>query len=268
MILWVGAGIRPPGAPRERAHPILGRVFWPFGVTRSLAAQFACFQKRTLRRTELKNLIVILLSLSFLSCAAGPVYMAKTESEGIKGSYEDIQLKNMYERNRPLFHELYARLTSSHINICPEGLGFTTFRDNAGGTHYYLMVNIRPQEIVFDTNTSKADQRVSAVLGEHLEKYLTYDKMGDIQSSGAEGLSLGVYWPVRNCSQCGQYGGFIEYVMVSLSKNDFSNIFGGKTTFKNLLSTKEIIASLDLKEAVHMGSVYRQLIRPQNQCPN
>jgi hypothetical protein len=205
----------------------------------------------------LKNLIVIVLTLSLLSCATGPVYIAKTESEGIKSSYDDIQLRNMYQRNQSLLREVYARLTSSHINICPEGLGFTALPDNANGRHNYLMVNIRPQEIVFDMNVSRADQRVSLVLGEYLEKYFTYVKMSDIQSSGAEGLSLGMYWPVRDYSQCQKNGGFVEYLVVSLSKDDLNNIFEGKTTLKNLLSTKDIIASLDLKEAVHMKSAYQ-----------
>lgn len=205
----------------------------------------------------MKNIIVILLTLSLLSCAAGPVYIAKTESESIKSSYDDVQLRDTYERNRSLLQEVYTRLTSSHINICPEGLGFTALPDNVGGRHNYLMVNIRPKDIVFDMNTSQADQRVSSVLGEYLEKYVTYVKMSDIQSSGVEGVSLGVYWPVRDYSQCQKNGGFVEYLVVSLSKEDLKNIFDGKTTIKNLLSNKDIIASLDLKEAVHMKSAYR-----------
>ncbi len=205
----------------------------------------------------MKNLIVIVFALLLVSCAAGPVYVAKTESEGIKDSYDDVQLRTMYERNRPLLHEVYTRLTSSHIHVYPEGLGFVTVQDSAGGTHTYLMVNMRPQEIVFDMITTKADQRVSTVLKEYLEKYLTYVKVSDIQLSGAEGLSLGVYWPVRDYLQCHENGGFIEYVTVSLSKDDLTNIFGGKTTLKNLLSTREIVASLDLKEPVHMKPAYQ-----------
>jgi hypothetical protein len=254
MIVCAGAGVCPPGAPGEDVpfHTSLGALF-----SRVSGRAVCLFQKRTVRRTDLRNLIVILLALSLASCAAGPVYIAKTESEGIKDSYNDIQLRTMYEKNRPLLHEVYTRLTSSHINVYPEGLGFITVQDNAGGTHNYLMVNMRPQEIVFDMITSKADQRVSTVLREYLEKYLTYVKMSDIQLSGAEGLSLGVYWPVRDYLQCHENGGFIEYVIVSLSKDDLNNIFGGKTTLKNLLATREIIASLDLKEAVHLKPAYQ-----------
>ena len=252
-MLLIDTGIHRPGAPGEDVpfHTSPGVVFGP---TEWAGSAICLFQKRTLRRTELKNLIVIVFALLLVSCAAGPVYVAKTESEGIKDSYDDFQLRTMYERNRPLLHEVYTRLTSSHIHVYPEGLGFVTVQIVPAA--HLPHGQYEASRIVFDMITTKADQRVSTVLKEYLEKYLTYVKVSDIQLRAAEGLSLGVYWPVRNHLQCHENGGFIEYVTVSLSKDDLTNIFGGKTTLKNLLSTREIVCEFDLKEPVHMKPAY------------
>ena len=69
-------------------------------------------------------------------------------------------------------------------------------------------MNIRPPEIVFNESTSKPEERFAKVMGNNFEKYVTLIKKSDIEASGAEGLSLGVYWPVRDYSQCRENGGF------------------------------------------------------------
>ena len=154
------------------------------------------------------------------------------------------------------FTTFMQRLRANQINIYREGIGFTTLRDSSNGAHYYLAVNVRPPEIVFDESSSKPDQRFSKVMGTYVEKYLTYVKKSDIEATGAEGLSFGVYWPVRDYSQCRENGGFVEYIVVYLSKDDLNNLYAHRKTFDEIASHSEIIASLDLKAPAHMKPVY------------
>ena len=200
----------------------------------------------------IKMCVVFLACLFLASCTVGPVHMAKTEDESIKNSYEETQLKNLYDKNKPLLHDIYVRLKSNQINIYREGIGFTTLRDPVNGAHYYLMVNVRPPEIVFDESTSKPEQRYSKVMGTYVEKYLTYVKKSDIDSAGVEGLSFGVYWPVRDYSQCKENGGFLEYVIVHLSKDDLNSLYNKKRTFADVAAHTDVIASLDLKAPTQM----------------
>jgi len=204
----------------------------------------------------MKKCIIILAVLFLFSCTVGPVQMAKTEQESIKNSYSESQLNALYDNNKPLLHDIYTRLRASNMNIYKEGIGFTTLGDNKNGRHYYLMVNIRPPEIVFDESSSKPEQRFSKVMGTYFEKYVSLVKKSDLEASGTEGLSLGVYWPVRDYSQCRENGGFIEYAIVHISKEDMSQISAGNKTFKQVASETDVVASLDLKPAVHMKPVY------------
>ncbi|MBA4416902.1 MAG: hypothetical protein C0392_03170 [Syntrophus sp. (in: bacteria)] len=204
----------------------------------------------------MKKFLVIVVALFLFSCATGPVHMAKTEQESIKSSYGEARLKALYDINSPLLHDIYTRLRLNQINIYKEGIGFTTLRDLANQGHYYLMVNIRPSEIVFDEGSTKPEQRFSKVMGGYVEKYLAFVKKSDIEASGVEGLSLGIYWPVRDYSQCKENGGFLEYIIVYLSKDDLNNLYGHRKTFAEIASHSEIIASLDLKAPAHMKPVY------------
>ena len=205
----------------------------------------------------MKKCIIILATLFLFSCTVGPVQMAKTEEESIKNSYNESQLNALYDKNKPLLHDIYSRLKTSNMNIYKEGIGFTTLRDDVNGRHYYLMVNIRPPEIVFNESTSKPEERFAKVMGNNFEKYVTLIKKSDIEASGAEGLSLGVYWPVRDYSQCRENGGFLEYIIVYISKEDLNQMAAGRKTFAQVASSTEIVASLDLKPAVHMKPVYQ-----------
>jgi len=225
-------------------HILTERAKWPYSEISE-------------EENRMKKILVILAALFLFSCAAGQVHMAKTEQESIKNSYDDARLKSLNDKNMPLLHEIYTRLRSNQINIYREGIGFTTIRDQANRVHYYLMVNVRPQEIVFDGNSSKPEQRFSKVMGAYVEKYLAFVKKNDIEASGVEGLSFGVYWPVRDYSQCRENGGFIEYIIVYLSKNDLNNLYARRKTFAEIASHSEIITSLDLKAPAHIKPVYR-----------
>jgi hypothetical protein len=204
----------------------------------------------------MKCLIVVLLSLSLFACAAGPVQMAKNEQEGIKVTYGEAQLRTLYEKNKPLLHDIYVRLTRDKVDVYKEGIGFTTLKDEVDVPHYYLMVNVRPPEIVFDQAATKAEQRFSKVVGTYGEKYLKYVKKGEIEAAGAEGLALGLFWPVRDYSQCREAGGFIEYVLLYLTNDDVNNIKSGNKSYAETVSDSEVIASLDMKKPTHYIPVF------------
>ncbi len=205
----------------------------------------------------MKKFLAVFITLFLFSCAIGPVHMAKNESESIKSSYDDARLTEMYERNRPLLRDIYTRINANKINFYRDGLGFTTLRDPNKVGHYYLMVNVRPPDITFDGNSTKPFERFSKVFAGQFDKYLNYIKRTDFEKSGAEGLSLGIYWPVRDFSQCRENGGFIEYIIVYLSRDDVYNIFEGNKTFAEVAQDAEIIASLNLEAPKYYKPVYQ-----------
>ncbi len=205
----------------------------------------------------MKKLIVVLLALFVWSCGAGPVHVAKTEKESIKDSYSEAQLRILYDKNKPLLRDIYTRLKSSKVDIYKEGIGFTTLKDEEDVRHYYLMVKVRPSEVVFDEGATKPEQRFSKVMGTYFEKYFNLVNRTDIERSGAEGLCLGIYWPVRDYSQCKDNGGFIEYIIVYLSREDLTAVYEGYKSFDEVASDAEIIASLGMKAPQHMRPVYQ-----------
>ena len=204
----------------------------------------------------MKNYLALLLMLFiFCSCAAGPVYMAKNESESIKSVYGDIQSQTLYNKNTDLFKDIYLRYNASHIKFYNEGIGITTLNDNKNNTLRYLMTYIRPAEISFDVNTTKPEQRFSYALLE-VPRYLKLLKSRDLERDGIEGLAFGIYWPVRDFSQCQENGGFIEYLYVYLKKDDAQDILDGKIDYKTALIDSEVITSLDLKPAKSVRPVF------------
>ena len=84
----------------------------------------------------MKKFIIILAALFLFSCTLGPVHVAKTEEESMKTSYNESQLNALYDKNKPLLHDIYSRLKSSNMNIYPEGIGFTTLKDDVNGRHF------------------------------------------------------------------------------------------------------------------------------------
>jgi hypothetical protein len=197
----------------------------------------------------MKNYVVLSLMLfMFCSCAAGPVWVAKNESESIKRIYGDTKSQELFDKNTDLFKDIYLRYSTSHINIYNEGLGIATLRDLNNNTHHYLMAYIRPAAISFDGNTTKPEERFSYALLQ-VPQYLKFIKSQDLERDGIEGLAFGVYWPVRDFSQCQENGGFIEYLYVYLRKDDAQDILDGKKDYKTILADSEVITSLDLKPA-------------------
>jgi hypothetical protein len=204
----------------------------------------------------MKNYFVLFLMLFiFCSCAPGPVYMAKNESESIKYRYGDSKSQELFDKNTDLFKDIYLRYSASRINFYNEGIGITTLNDNKNNTLRYLMAYIRPAEISFDGNTTKPEQRFSYALLE-VPRYLKLMKSKDLDRDGIEGLAFGIYWPVRDFSQCHENGGFIEYLFVYLKKDDAQDILDGRKDYKTVLIDSEVITSLDLKPAKSVRPVF------------
>ena len=198
------------------------------------------------------GIIIVLL----VSCGSGPVYMAKTEAEGVKTAYSDRALQDAYAKHRTLLRDIYGRVAAAKIDPYKEGIGFTTIRETRGQGQVYLMVLLRPGDLFFDENTTKPQQRFSAVLGQRFEKYLSYIKKEDVNSDDINGLALGVYWPVRDFSQCDTYGGVIEYAIVYIPKADFLAMKNGVRTFQEVAETAEVQVSLELKPAQSVKPVF------------
>lgn len=202
-----------------------------------------------------KHFIMLLTLFIFCSCAAGPVYVAKNESESTKNIYLDEKSQALFNKNTDLFKDIYSRYNSSQINFYNEGLGVTTLKDEKNKTLSYLMVYIRPPEISFDENTTKPEERFSYALLE-VPRYLKLMKSKDLERDGIEGLAFGIYWPVRDFSQCQKNGGFIEYLYIYLKKDDAQDILDGRKDYKATLVYSEVITSLGLKPAKSVRPVF------------
>lgn len=192
--------------------------------------------------------MTIAFALCFLVSCAGPVFVAKTETEGIRTSYQDPKLQELASQNQAALRAIYLRYERAQIDVYPNGIGFTALSDNQGKTHYYLLVGVRPRDITFGEDETKPQERFNEVLQNHFEKNLRLVKEEDIGMNGVEGLAFAVYWPVRNLSWCDSHGGFLEYVMIHFPKADFLSLARGKTTFSKATTDAEIIASLNMKQ--------------------
>jgi hypothetical protein len=197
----------------------------------------------------MKKLILVILFGFLCSCAAGPIYIAKNQTESIKVSYNNAKLQKLYEENEKLLKEIYLRLSNSNVNIYMDGIGLTILNDEKKEQLHYIMMNIRPSEIVFNEITTKPDQRFSTVLQTYFPKYLNFIKKEDLNRDDIEGLALGIYWPVRDYSQCNQYGGFVEYIHIYFTREDVFDFLDRRKTFTEVVNDSEVITSLNLQPA-------------------
>ncbi|MCX7857659.1 MAG: hypothetical protein N2513_06730 [Deltaproteobacteria bacterium] len=194
----------------------------------------------------MKNIsFLFVLILLVYSCASGPVYMATVESEAIKTQYASREAVHIHISNEKVIKEIYSRFSQLGINFVKDGLGIMPIKDEHDKTLYYLMVFIRPKEIRFDVNTTDPEKRLSEIVYIHLRKYLSHIKRSDVKD--LDGLSFGLYWPVRDFSQCKEYGGFIEYAHFNIPKDELYSLLDGKKETREVLKVSEIIVSLNLE---------------------
>ena len=204
----------------------------------------------------MKRCFILIIVVFFLSaCAHGPVYYAKSEGEAIKKDYQDKRLQELYNQNQNLFRELYARFTSSQVDIYKDGLGFTDFTNTKNVRTYYLMAKVRPQEIMYKEMKCTSDERFSEVIQKYAPKYLKFMKKSDLDIKSIEGLTFGVYWPVRDV--CDTYGGFYEYIEMYTPKQFVNEFLDGKITFQKMLLDSVVVTSLDNRPATSVKPVFK-----------
>ena len=184
----------------------------------------------------MKNLAVFCLFCILTACAAGPVQVAKNETEGLKAGYVAPELTARSVKYGALLKNIYATYRLGHMGIAKEGLGFTSLTDDSGRTRYYLMVQIRPEDVNFDKNSTTGEERLRRVLQRYLEPNLRMINKEDVAQDDIDGLAFGVTWPVRDFSQCDTAGGFVEYMLAYIDKNDFFSILDGSGTVSDVLS--------------------------------
>ncbi len=102
---------------------------------------------------------------------------------------------------------------------------------------------------MFGEVQTKPRDRFVEVYKHQFEKNLRLMKPGDLQD-GVEGLAFGVYWPVRDLSQCNTYGGFLEYTIIYFPKTDFIDLSAENITLTEAVENAEIVTSLDRKPAI------------------
>ena len=202
-----------------------------------------------------KCLVFVLVALFLGACAHGPVYTAKNEGEALKKDYQDKRLQDLYSQNQSLLKEIYGRFASHNVDIYKEGLGFTDFTNTRNERTYYLMVKTRPQEVMYKETKSTADERFSDAIRKHAPKYLSYMKKSDLDVKSVEGLTFGVYWPVRDV--CDTYGGFFEYVELYTPKQFVNEYLEGKITFQEMLLDTEVITSLNKGNPTSVKPVFK-----------
>ncbi len=196
----------------------------------------------------MKYFAVVCLFCILTACAAGPVQVAKNDTEGVKARYLDPELTARSQKYGSLLKSIYARYRLSHMALAKEGLGFTSLTDNSGKKLYYLMVEIRPEDVNFDQNKTTGEERLRLILQGYFEPNLRMINKEDVAQDDIDGLAFGVAWPVRDFGQCNTEGGFVEYVLAYIDKNDFFSILDGSGTVSNVLGNSEVIVSLDLAQ--------------------
>jgi len=204
----------------------------------------------------MKKVIPIILLVFLCSCGTGVIHVAKNEAESHKTIYEDAQVQKLSTENEAFLRDIYQRLSKSNIDIYKEGIGITLLSDQNNEKLHYIMINIRPSEIVFNESTTTPEQRFSSVLQNSFPKYMKLIKKEDLDRNDIEGLALGIYWPVRDFSQCNTYGGFIEYIQVYFMKEDVWYMLDGKKNFVDVIRSSEVITSLNLKPAQNIRPVF------------
>jgi len=197
------------------------------------------------RKMTMKTTAVFCL-FCFLTACAGPVQVARNETEGIKAGYQDPELAALSRKYDGLLKSIYARYRLHKMSLAKEGLGFTTLTDNTGRKLPYLLVEIRPEDVNFDRNTTTGQKRLQFMLQRYFEPNLRVLNKEDVAPDDINGLAFGVTWAVRDFTQCNTAGGFVEYVLAYINKSDFFSILDGSETVSKILANSEVVTSLDL----------------------
>lgn len=206
----------------------------------------------------MRNIIIIaaLLAFSLCSCTPGPTYVAKDETDSVKRAYNEKHVQAVFDKNAALFKDIYARYSSHNVGIYQEGIGVTTLEDFDSQKLHYLMVYVRPKEASFDVNTTKPDERIARVIRDFVPKHIKTVKSSDLDGDDIEGLAFGIYWAVRDHSQCDTYGGHIEYVYIFFPESAAQAYLQGKMSLAEAIDQSEVMACTDLQPARSIRPVF------------
>jgi hypothetical protein len=196
----------------------------------------------------MKTVLIVFIFFLLASCASGPVYIAKTEQEGLKTSYPDARLTDLSREHHAILKDIYQRLQRAKVDVYPGGIGFTTLTDEHGKKLNYLLVQVRPQDITFAEGKTTPQVRFGEVFERHFEKHLKRITKMDLAPDNIDGLAFGIYWPVRDLTQCDTYGGFLEYTIMYLKEAEFIDLMNGEITFSEAAKDAEIVTSLGLQK--------------------
>ncbi|MEN6616526.1 MAG: hypothetical protein ABFD12_08230 [Syntrophorhabdus sp.] len=200
--------------------------------------------------------IFALLAVLLVACTTGPTYYAKGESDSIKKSYNDQRVQALYNQNANLFKDIYNRYNSANVGLYQEGIGITILEDDNKEQLHYIMAYIRPREASFDVNSTKPEQRVATIIKDFVPKYIKSIKSADLDKDDIEGLAFGIYWAVRDHSQCDTYGGHIEYVYIFFPKSAAQAYLNGNLSLAEAVDQSEVMTSVDLKPAQGIRPVF------------
>ena len=197
----------------------------------------------------MKAAVIFVLFLCVLVSCSGPVLVAKNESEGIRASYQDPALSALSARYRLALNDIYRRYQSAGIDVYPDGIGFVSVSGSKGEKLHYLLVQVRPRDIMFGEMQTNPKERFAEVFEHHFERNLRHLKADDVRMDGVDGVAFGVYWPVRDLSQCDEYGGFVEYTIIYFHRDDFVGLAENRMTLSEAVDNAQVVTSLDRKPA-------------------
>ncbi len=205
----------------------------------------------------MRNIITaVLLAFVLCSCTPGPIHVAKDETDSVKRNYNDKQVQSVFDKNAALFKDIYDRYSSDNVGIYRDGIGVTTLEDFDKQQLHYLMVYVRPKEASFDVNATKPEERVAKIIRDFMPRYIKKMKSSDLDAYKIDGLAFGIYWAVRDHSQCDTYGGFIEYLYVFFPESAVQAYLDGKLSFAEAIDQSEVMSSTELKPARAIRPVF------------
>lgn len=201
----------------------------------------------------MKKLIGLFVCILLVSCT-GPVQVAKNEHEVFKTTYDDPELARVYHEDEAPLHDIYQRYHNAGIDFYYDGVAVVGLKDPTGKTEdHYLSIKIRPAEIVFERDVSDPDKwpvRFKRITHQEFPKYIKYLKESDLMKlKDIQGVAFGIYWPLRDYTQCDKYGGCIEYAIIYLTTKDVADILSGARPFLDIAKERHLVASFNLRPA-------------------
>jgi hypothetical protein len=205
----------------------------------------------------MRNIITaVLLAFVLCSCTPGPVYVAKDETDSVKRNYNDKHAQSVFDKNARLFKDIYNRYSSDNVGIYRDGIGITTLEDFDKQQLHYLMVYVRPKDASFDGNTTKPEERIAKIIKDFVPRYIKKVKSSDLEGEHIEGLAFGVYWAVRDHSQCDTHGGYIEYAYIFFPESAAQAYLDGKMSLAEAIDHSEVLTSTELQPAKAIRPVF------------